>query len=69
MSGLEDEPFDYTITKDGRVRISWRSKVVTTVSGTAASRLAASLADADPQRTQHLLARATGNFRRGNEPR
>lgn len=67
MPGLDDAPFRYAVTKDGRVRISWRSRVVTTVAGTAAARLIASLEAADDERIQQLLARATGNFKRGNE--
>jgi len=67
VGGLEDQPFGYAITKDGRVRISWRSKVVVTVSGSKASRLATALAAADPEQVQQVLARATGNFKRGNE--
>jgi hypothetical protein len=69
VAGLEDEPFAYAITKDGRVRITWRSAVVVTVSGAKAARLIAALDAADPEQAQQLLARATGNFKRGNERR
>ena len=67
MGGLEAEPFGHAITKDGRIRITWRSKAVVTVSGSQAARLAEALTAADPEQVQHLLARATGNFKRGNE--
>jgi hypothetical protein len=68
VSGLDDAPFRFAVTKDGRVRISWRSRVVTTVVGAAATRLTASLDAADDEeQVQQLLARATGNFKRGNE--
>ena len=69
MSGLADAPFRFAVTKDGRVRISWGSRVVTTVAGAAATRLTASLDGAadDEDQVQQLLARATGNFKRGNE--
>jgi hypothetical protein len=67
VPGLDDAPFRYAVTKDGRVRISWRSRVVTTLAGTGAARLIASLAAADDERIQQLLARATGNSKRGNE--
>ena len=69
MAGLEDEPFGSSITKDGRVRITWRSTVVVTLSGAKAARLIAALEAADPEQAQQLLARATGNFKRGNERR
>jgi hypothetical protein len=68
VSALDDAPFRFTVTKGGRVRISWRSRVVTTVAGAAATRLTASLDAADDEeQVQQLLARATGNFKRGNE--
>jgi len=66
--------FRYSTTKDGRVRISWVGSpggAVTTVAGTAAARLIDALeaAGTDAERVQRLLARATGNFKRGNERR
>ena len=69
MAGLEDRPFSYRVTKDGRVLVSWGSSRVATVAGSAAARLIAALDVADEERAQHLLARATGNFKRGNERR
>ena len=65
--GLAERPFGYQVTKDGRVRISWHSRVVVTVAGPKAASLIASLEGADERRVQQLLARATGNFKRGNE--
>ncbi len=67
MTGLDDRPFAYAVTKDGRVRISHGSRVVTTVAGAEASKLVAALERADGAQAQQLLARVTGNFRRGNE--
>ena len=49
--------------------VSWGSSRVATVAGSAAARLIAALDVADEERAQHLLARATGNFKRGNERR
>ena len=49
------------------MRITYGSRVVTTVAGAAASRLAEALVRADDREVQHLLAPATGNFKRGNE--
>ncbi len=63
---MTDE-FRYTIAKGGRVLIEWRGRVVTVVSGKAGRTLADRLDQADPERRQLLLARATGNFKRGNE--
>lgn len=62
---LAHEPFAWTLTKDGRVRITFGGRVVTVVAGGDADRLAAKLARADGPGVQQLLARATGNFKRG----
>ncbi len=60
--------FTATATKDDRVRVSWQGRVVVTVAGARGRRLAAELERAaDEDARQLLLARATGNFKRGNE--
>lgn len=66
--GLEDDPFSYRVTKDGRVLVSRGGRLVVTVAGRRADRLVAELGDSD-ELDQELLARATGNYRRGNERR
>lgn len=62
-----EDVFTHRVTKDGTVLIDWQGRTVTTVSGRAGERLVARLAGADRRQVQHLLARATGNFKRGNE--
>jgi len=64
---LADHPFAYRVTKDGRVWIERGGRTVTVVAGKDALALASKLAVTDPARVQQLLARATGNYRRGNE--
>ncbi len=64
---LTDDPFSYRVTKDGRVFIDRAGRTVTIVAGSAANALASKLRTADPGVVQQLLARATGNYRRGNE--
>lgn len=49
--------------------ISWRGRLVTTLAGAAADRLRERLAGANEANVQLLLAKATGNFKRGNERR
>ncbi|MGH3022053.1 MAG: hypothetical protein ACRDNI_00220 [Gaiellaceae bacterium] len=61
--------FGWQATKDGRVRISWRGRVVTTLRGDPAARFLRQAETADEETVQGLLARATGNFKRGNERR
>lgn len=64
-----DAPFTYRLVQDGRVLVSWRGRLVTTVAGTAADRLRERLSGASATDVQLLLAKATGNFKRGNERR
>jgi hypothetical protein len=65
---LVSDPFDHRRTKDGRVLISRGGRQVTTVAGAAAARLAKAIDEAsDDAAIQQLLARATGNYRRGTE--
>jgi hypothetical protein len=64
---FDEDVFTHRVTKDGKVLISWQGRVVTTVAGKPATRLIAKLAGADRREAQHLLARATGNFKHGNE--
>jgi hypothetical protein len=59
--------YSYITTKDGAVRVAFRGRHVVTLAGRAAQRLASRLDGADAERAQLLLAKATGNFKRGNE--
>lgn len=59
--------FSYRKTKDGRVRVAFGGQHVVTVAGSEAQRLTSRLEGSDAERTQLLLAKATGNFKRGNE--
>lgn len=61
--------FAWQATKDGRVRLSWRGRVVTTLTGARAARFLREIGGADDDAAQLLMARATGNFKRGNERR
>ena len=63
---MSNEPFTYRLTKAGDVLISRGGRLVTTLRGAAAARLAARLGE-DEASDQALLQRATGNYRRGNE--
>ncbi|SIO17481.1 hypothetical protein [Agromyces cerinus] len=64
---LATDPFEYRITKHGGVIVSRGGHAVMTVGGRDAARLVAGLQRADDSQVQHLLARASGNYRRGNE--
>jgi hypothetical protein len=66
--GLEDDPFSWQVTKDGRVLVFRDGRQVAIISGADADRLRPRLTTTD-ERAQQALARATGNYRRGNEKR
>ncbi len=59
--------FEYTATRTGTVFISWNGKTVTTLKGAAAQRFLAQVAELDEDATRLLMAKLTGNFKRGNE--
>ena len=59
--------FSWRRLKDGRILISRDGRVVTRLAGERAQRFATRAADADDEVAQQLMARATGNYRRGNE--
>jgi hypothetical protein len=65
--GLEDDPFSWRATKDGQLQVQRGNRTVTTIRGAAAAKLHDKLTRATEEETQHLLARATGNYKRGNE--
>jgi hypothetical protein len=67
QGGPPEGTFVSRVAKDGRVLIEWQGRLVTVVAGAEGSRLAARLACADAAGRQALLARATRNFKRGNE--
>ena len=60
--------FAALVTKDERVLVTRDGRTVATVGGRDAERLARALAQAaDESARQLLLAKATGNYKRGNE--
>jgi hypothetical protein len=64
---LHEAPFDFRVTKNSRVLITWHGKQVKTLSGNAAQKLINALPALDDHGVQLALAKATGNFKRGNE--
>ena len=59
--------FAWRRTKDGRVRISRDGRVVTILAGARAEAFLRRAEGLDAAGAQQLMARATGNYRRGNE--
>jgi hypothetical protein len=64
---LQQEPFTFRATKDGRVFIHWHGKQVMILKGGTAEKFMASVSGANVQQTQLILARVTGHFKHGNE--
>jgi hypothetical protein len=56
--------FEYRIRKDGDVVIHHHGRQAAVLRGAAATRF---LADVERRDPQEVMARATGNYRRGNE--
>jgi len=56
--------FEYRVRKDGDVVIHHHGRQATVLRGDAATRF---LADVERKDPQALMARLTGNYRRGNE--
>jgi len=64
---LEDEPFSYRETAQGKVLISWRGRQVMVLKGPRAAAFLARLTCQDELVRQLAMAKITGNFKRGNE--
>ena len=67
--GLEDRSFAYRARADGTVVVTYRGRAATTLRGKAATRFLARVSGAEEDTAQHVMARVTGNFKRGNERR
>jgi hypothetical protein len=61
------DTFSFRSTKSGEVHISWQGKPVTTLRGGTAARFLGRARLLDDDGVQLLMARVTGNFKRGNE--
>lgn len=62
-----EQRFKYQHTKNGQVRIYYKGKVVTVLSGKEADKFALRIDTTSSEEGQLLMAKATGHFKRGNE--
>ncbi len=71
MSGrrtsIDDAAFAYQTRKSGEVEISYHGRPVTTLRDEAATKFVNRIDGLGDPEAQHLMARVTGNFKRGNE--
>ncbi len=66
-SDQEDLGFTYQARKAGVVVVLLRGRLASTLRGSAAADFLAEVQSLDSPAAQQLLARVTGNFKRGNE--
>lgn len=66
---LGEEPFSYQVTKKGAVLVSYDGRQIRIVKGKEADHLVSKLqsVEGDRVQVQLVLAKMTGNFKRGNE--
>ena len=64
---LDEEVFTYKIMKDQKVFIFYGGKQVTTLNGKQAADFIAKIGQIEGKAAQLIMAKVTGNFKRGNE--
>jgi hypothetical protein len=64
---LDNEVFTYRVSKDDKVFISWHGQQVTILKGKEAQKFISKIANLCHQEAQLVMAKITGNFKRGNE--
>ena len=64
---LEETPLSYRTSKDGTVFLKFHGHTVNTLCDRAAERFLERIAALEPLEEQLVLAKLTGNFKRGNE--
>lgn len=66
---LDEQPFSYRITKNNTVFLDYQGKQVKILNGKEAERFLEKIKSAndDEKEVQLILAKVTGNFKRGNE--
>jgi hypothetical protein len=62
-----EEVFSYKISKDKKVFLFWYGKQVMILKGKDSEKFIARISSVDFQEAQLIMAKVTGNFKRGNE--
>lgn len=62
-----EEVFSYKILKDNKVFIFWHGKQVMVLKGKESEKFLSKIKNADSLEAQLIMAKITGNFKRGNE--
>lgn len=64
---LQSRPFDYQKGKDGKVFLFWEGQRVKSLKGKDAEKFLNKVEPLEPHAAQLVMAKLTGNFKRGNE--
>ena len=64
---LDEEPFSYKITKDNKVFLYWHGKQVNMLRNKESERFITKVKNVDTKEAQLIMAKLTGNFKRGNK--
>jgi hypothetical protein len=64
---FDEEVFSYQATKDGRILLFWYGKQVKVLKSREAQKFLHRITDLDQREIQLVIAKLTGNFKRGNE--
>ncbi len=64
---LDKEVFTYRAGKDGKVFLSWKGKEIKILKGSEAAKFLSKIDGLDHKEAQLVMAKATGNFKHGNE--
>ena len=64
---FEKEIFSYKVSKDKKVFIFWNQKQVMILKGKESEKFLSKVTIADEREAQLIMAKITGNFKRGNE--
>ena len=64
---LVEKPFSYKITKSTNMMIYWNNQHIKTLNNADSKRIISKINDKSDHQIQLILAKITGNFKRGNE--
>jgi len=64
---LKEDPFEYKVTKSGKVFVYWNNKEIKILSGKAADKFLRKIENKSDFEVQLELAKVTGHFKHGNE--
>ncbi len=64
---FDEEIFTYSKVKEGKVFIFWNGKQVTILKDKKAENFLSRVSSANQKEAQLIMAKLTGNFKRGNE--